>query len=170
VGVIFGLKAARGTDEQSAHDWTAYLLAAPLGQWLVGAIGLIIVGAGIGIAVKGWTDSLEKGLEVWEQVRRWIVPLGRFGLTARGLVFVIVGVFLVIAAVQADPGQARGLGGALRALQVQPFGWLLFGVTALGLFAFGIFQWLVAYYRRIDLSEVERAISSTANGMRVTGL
>jgi putative ABC transport system substrate-binding protein len=79
VSVIFGLKAARSTDEQSARDWTAYILAAPFGRWLVGAVGSIIVAAGIGIAVKGWTASFERGLEVQGQVRRWAVPLGRFG-------------------------------------------------------------------------------------------
>jgi hypothetical protein len=156
VGVMFGLKAARGTDEQSARDWTAYLLAAPLGRWLVGAVGLIIVTAGIAIAVKGLAASFERDLEVQGEVRRWVVPLGRLGFMARGLVFAIVGVFLVNAAIEADPGEARGLGGALRALQAQPFGRVLFGITALGLFAFGIFQLVVAYYRRIDPSEVER--------------
>jgi Domain of Unknown Function (DUF1206) len=89
------------------------------------------------------------------QVRRWVVPLGRWGFIARGLVFGIVGVFLVNAAVDANPREARGLGGALRALQAQPFGRVLFAITALGLFAFGIFQLVLAYYRRIDSSEVE---------------
>jgi hypothetical protein len=74
---------------------------------------------------------------------------------ARGLVFVIVGVFLVNAAVDANPREARGLGGALRVLQAQPFGRLLFAITALGLFAFGIFQLVIAYYRRIDSSKVD---------------
>jgi hypothetical protein len=156
VGVMFGLTAARGSEEQSARDWTAYLLAAPLGRWLVGALGLIIVAAGIGIALKGLRASFEKDLEVQGQVRGWIVPLGRLGFVARGLVFGIVGVFLGNAAVDADPGEARGLGGALRALQAQPFGRVLFGITAFGLFAFGIFQLVVAYYRRIEPSEVER--------------
>jgi hypothetical protein len=91
ISVIFGLKAARGSDEQSAHDWTAYLLGAPFGRWLVGAVGLGIVAAGVGIAIKALRASFEKDLEVPGQVRRWIVPLGRWGFMARGLVFVIVG-------------------------------------------------------------------------------
>jgi Domain of Unknown Function (DUF1206) len=155
-GVLFGLKAASGSDEQSARDWTATLLAAPFGRWLVGAVGLAIVAAGIGIAARGLTASFEKDLEVQWQARRWIVPLGRLGFMARGLVFGIVGVFLVFAALHADPGEARGLGGALRALQAQPFGRVLYLITALGLFAFGLFQLVGAYYRRIDPSEVER--------------
>ena len=156
VSVMFGLRAARGTDEQSARDWTAYLLGAPLGRWLVGAVGLVIVAAGVGIAVKGLRASFEKDLEMPGEVRRLVVPLGRLGFMARGLVFVIVGVFLVNAAVDANPREARGLGGALRALQAQPFGRVLFAITALGLFAFGIFQLVLAYYRRIDSSKVER--------------
>jgi hypothetical protein len=155
-GVTFGLKAASSSDEQSVRDWTAYLFAAPFGRWLVGAIGLTIVAAGIGIASRGLTASFEKDLAVQWQARRWIMPLGRLGFIARGLVFGIVGIFLVFAALHADPGEARGLGGALRALQGQPFGRVVFGITALGLFAFGLFQLAVAYYRRIDPSEVER--------------
>ena len=43
VSVVFGLKAASGSDEQSARDWTAYLLTAPLGRWLIGAVGLTMI-------------------------------------------------------------------------------------------------------------------------------
>jgi Domain of Unknown Function (DUF1206) len=46
----------------------------------------------------------------------------------------------------------RLLGGALRVLEAQPFGRVLFAITALGLFAFGIFRCTMAYYRHIDSS------------------
>jgi hypothetical protein len=157
ISVIFGVRTARGSDDQSARDWTAYLLAAPYGRWVVGAVGLIIVAAGIWIALKGLSKSFEKDLAV-RQLRRWVVPLGRLGFMARGLVFLIVGVFLVNAALHVNPDEARGLGGALRALQAQAFGWMLFGITAFGLLAFGIFQLIVAYYRRIDASEVKHVL------------
>ena len=67
----------------------------------------------------------------------------------------IVGSFLVLAALHANPSEAKGLAGALRTLQAQPSGWLLFGITALGLFAFGAFQFVVAYYRSIDAPSPE---------------
>jgi Domain of Unknown Function (DUF1206) len=108
----------------------------------VGAIGLIIVAAGIGIAVKGLTASLEKDLEVQGQLRRWVVPLGRLGFMARGLVFAIVGVFLVNASVDADPNEARGLGGALRALQGSPPAGCSSGSPRLGYSPSGSFNWL----------------------------
>jgi hypothetical protein len=77
---------------------------------------------------------------------------------ARGVVFVIVGLFLIHAGVDANPREARGLGGALRVLEAQPFGRVLFAITALGLFAFGIFRCTMAYYRHIDSSRIERLV------------
>ena len=77
----------------------------------------------------------------------------------------IVGGFLVLAAIHANASEAKGLAGALRTLQQQPYGWVLLGVTALGLFAFGAFQLVVAYYRRIDApnpSEIAREAQTKA--------
>ncbi len=81
---------------------------------------------------------------------RWVVPLGRAGYAARGVVFIVVCAFLLVAAYQSDPSEARGLGGALLALQEQPFGRALYGLVALGLAAFGAFGFVEARYRRID--------------------
>jgi hypothetical protein len=66
---------------------------------------------------------------------------------ARGLVLLIIGVFLAQAALQSDPKEARGIGGALSALAAQPSGSYL-----LGLVAFGFFMFVVARYRRINTS------------------
>ncbi len=84
-----------------------------------------------------------------EPARRWVGPVVVFGLVARGLVFAIVGVYLVLAALHADPGEARGLGGALLAVESQPAGAALLGVVAAGLAAYGVFQLLEARYRTI---------------------
>ncbi len=67
------------------------------------------------------------------------------------MVFLVIAGFLVTAAYQSDPSEARGLGGALLALQAQPFGRALFGLVALGLGAFGAFEFAEAKYRRIRL-------------------
>ncbi|MCP3141459.1 DUF1206 domain-containing protein [Pyxidicoccus sp. QH1ED-7-1] len=53
------------------------------------------------------------------------------------------------AAIQADPGEAGGLGEALTALAEQPFGPWLLGAVALGLVAYAVYQLLEARYRRI---------------------
>lgn len=146
--LIFGIGGGSGGDSQ---DWTAWLLRQPFGRWLVGLIGAAVVGAGLAHIVKGARAKFERYLEMDESVRRRTSPICRFGLIARGVVFLIIGAFLVIAAWQADSDEARGLDGALQALQEQPYGWLLLLVVALGLVAFGFYSTIEAVYRRIDL-------------------
>jgi hypothetical protein len=52
------------------------------------------------------------------------------------------------AAVRFNSGEPAGLGGALRTLQHQPYGWILLGTTALGLFSFGVFE--IMLFRRVS--------------------
>ena len=77
-------------------------------------------------------------------------PICRFGLIARGVVFLIIGGFLIVAAWRFSSGDVVGLQGALQTLQQQPYGWILLAVVALGLCAFGIYSLIEARYRRID--------------------
>jgi Domain of Unknown Function (DUF1206) len=82
----------------------------------------------------------------------WTRRAGRLGHAARGVVFLVIGVFLAQAALHSDPDEARGLGGSLSALAAQPLGPYLLGLVALGLVAFGLFMFVVARYRRIRTS------------------
>ena len=149
MSLLFGLGTGGG-EEQSARDWTRWLLAQPFGRWLVTAIGLAIIGAGLGMAHKAWSGSFARHLACDRATATWVMPLGRLGYAARAVVFLVIGGFLVLAAYQADPSEAHGLGGALLALQKQPFGRVLFALVAFGLAAFGTFEFAEARYRRID--------------------
>ncbi len=108
--------------------------------------GLAVVCAGLGMAHMAWSASFMRRLGCDAATARWVVPLGRVGHAAQAMVFVTIGAFLLVAAYQADPDEARGLGGALLALRAQPFGRALFALVALGLAAFGFVE---ARYRRI---------------------
>jgi hypothetical protein len=57
--------------------------------------------------------------------------------------------FLLLAASRADPRQARGSGEALQALGQQPCGRYSLALVGAGLLAYGLFQLVVARYRRI---------------------
>jgi len=81
--------------------------------------------------------------------RRLALRSGQLGFIARGIVFLLSGGFLVQAARRFDPGQVRGLAGALETLAQQPAGPWLLGATAVGLIAFGAYSLLLARYRRI---------------------
>jgi len=71
------------------------------------------------------------------------------GYVARGVVFALIGVFLVRAAWDYDPKEAVGFDGALAKLQQAPYGPLLLGLTAAGLVAFGLFCLVQARYREV---------------------
>ena len=165
LGLALG-QGGGGGDDRAARDWTAWLMAQPFGPWLVGLVGLGIAGAGIVFALKAWRADVTKHLVCSRDVARWAVPAGRIGFGARGLVFLVIGGFLVMAAIHSRAAEARGLGGALDALAAQPFGWVLLGLTAAGLFAFGVFSFVEAVYRRIDAPDIDDAGAAVADGMR----
>ena len=168
LSLLVGWGHGGGNEEQSARDWTRWLLARPFGEWLVGAVALAVAGAGLRMAGKAWTASFMRRLACGSGQARWVVPLGRAGYAARGVVFVVIGAFLVVAAYQSDPGEARGLGGALLALQERPFGRALFGLVALGLAAFGAFGFVEARHRRIDAPRGRKIMEAAGTGFGLT--
>ena len=88
-------------------------------------IGAAIVGAGLYQFYAAYKAKFTEELKLHEMSARektWATRSGRLGYAARGVVFGVIGVFLVQAALQSDPDEARGLGGALQALALQPFG------------------------------------------------
>jgi hypothetical protein len=151
--LALGRRGSSGGD-QSAQDWTAWLLSQPFGQWLTGLIGLILVCVGLGFLKKGWSGDVVKHLVLPSHAQRWAVPVGRLGFAARGVVFALIGGFLILAAVQSRSSQVKGLGEALAFIRTQPFGWVLLAVTAAGLFAFGVFSFVQARYRHIDAPDL----------------
>lgn len=156
IGLLSGF-AVGGTDgESSAKDWTALLISMPFGRWLVAAIGVLAIGAAAAVAFRGFTGEFKERLVLskFSSGAFWIVLMGHIGFLARAAVFMVVGLFLILAALHGDASEARGLAGALRALQAKTYGLWVFSMVAFGLFAFGLFQFIVAACRRIDVSEL----------------
>ncbi len=81
--------------------------------------------------------------------RRLFLTLGRVGMVARALVFLIVGYFLLRAAIDFNPDKVVGVDGALGQVHRQPFGPWLLGIVAAGLMVFALFSFAEARYRRL---------------------
>jgi hypothetical protein len=77
------------------------------------------------------------------------ISLSRFGLFGRAVLFGTMGIFLIVAAMRADPRQAKGVAAAMRALEARPYGSMLLAAVAMGLFSYGVYEFLRAKYRRI---------------------
>ena len=149
------LKFAVGQGTQSSDkesvDLTATLLKYPFGQVLVVIIGLALVGGGVYLAYAAWKEKFRKRLELSQagRLRRVVEWLGKFGGMARGAVFVTAGVFLVVAAVQHNPQQAKGVDSSLRTLASTPLGPWLLVLVAIGLIMFGLFSFCQAKWQRL---------------------
>jgi hypothetical protein len=81
--------------------------------------------------------------------RHWFSIVGRIGLCARAVVFVLVGYFLFRTAIDFGPSKGIGLDGTLAQVHAQPYGWLLLALVAVGLEVFTVFSILEARYRRL---------------------
>jgi hypothetical protein len=136
----------------AAESWTASVMEYPYGNWLVVLAGLGVIGYGLYQCYKGYAAKFRKRLKIGEMSERgilWATRSGRFGFIARGVVFLIVGVFLIQAALHYDSSEAKGLDGALQLLIRQSYGKWLLCLVALGLVAYGLYMLVEARYRRI---------------------
>ncbi len=59
----------------------------------------------------------------------------------------------------ANSREAKGFAGALQVIQQQPYGSVLLGLTAAGLFAFGIYELAEAIFGRISAPALHRAVA-----------
>ncbi len=135
------------------QDWSIAMLARPFGGVIVAGIGLCwIFGSGVAQIATGWSRTFERDLRLERMSgaeRRWAVGLGRVGLVARGLVFTVIGILLVAAALRVQPRSEMGLEGALTELAHQPYGKVLVGLAGLGLMTFGCYSAMCARWLRM---------------------
>jgi hypothetical protein len=140
------------SSDQQSQDLTAAALRHPGGQLIVAVAGIVVAVAGLVVIYLAAKRDFLKHLRLGPAspaTRRTVTRLGQIGGIARGVVFGTVGVFLVVAAVKAQPQQAKGVDSALRALARTPLGPWLLVVVALGLVTFGVYSWCEARWRAV---------------------
>jgi len=147
--IVNGVNASMAQNQQTK---SATVMAHSGGRWLVGFVGLVVIGVGVGIFVYGWKKKFLQHLNTQQMppsVRKSTTRLGMAGYTAKGVAYAIAGALVVSAAVTYDPQQARGLDAALKTLAGHPWGVWLLALIGLGLAAFGIYCFAQARYRKV---------------------
>ena len=139
---ILAGSGAGASQNREARKTTAEILSWPKGTWIVGFAGLCLIAAGLTNGYRGVTQKFAESWKTGEMsaaARRWAVRIGTVGWLARMVVFGLIGVFLIKAAVEYDPQDAIGLDGALQKLAQQSYGSWLLGLVAVGLIAYALY-------------------------------
>jgi len=123
--------------------------------------GVIAIAAGLGVAAYGlyqvWkgvagklSGQLNEG-EARREAGRWVIAVSRIGLAGRGLVFVMLGYWLVThpASASSVASSSGGAAGSLRLVEGMPQGEAFLLAAAAGLIAYGLYQLVHSRYRRI---------------------
>jgi hypothetical protein len=153
--VFFALRILAGSGgaaADSTQKTIASILTHPGGGPLTVIIGLVAIVVGLGQFLEAYRATFKedlKGADMSASQRDIAIRLGRFGMFARGVIFLVIGWFLVQAGLHHDAGQVQGFGGAFLFLLGQPFGRIVLGIIALGFVALGLHSFACARWIRL---------------------
>ena len=146
------LAGSGGPSGDGSQKTIASVLTHPAGGWLTILIGLVAVGIGVGQFMEAYRASFQKdlkGAEMTASERDLVVGLGRFGMFARGVTFLVIGWSVIQAGIHHDASQVQGFGGAFLFLLSQAYGHWLVGFVALGFVALGLHSFACARWIRM---------------------
>lgn len=138
-----------------AEESARTALTLPGGPLLLVLAGVVLLGAGFYQLVKAYQCSFCDHLDLTIARRPWLRWMGRAGYSARGVIFLVSGYFIVRAGLDSRASEAGGMEEALRWLD-SPVDLMV----AAGLLLFGLFSIIEARFRVIHdvpLDEVARA-------------
>jgi hypothetical protein len=152
LAVLAASTALGDASGNGGREAAAGVLGWPGGRFLVGLAGLAVLAIGAVKVKHGWEKKFTEDMDLPSDrhAREVAVRTGQVGSVAKGIAIGLIGVLVIVAAVQFDPGKANGLDPALKMLAGEPFGMVMLGAVALGLAAYGVFCFFDARYHRVS--------------------
>ena len=144
--IRFAMGDGQSSGQQNA-GMSAQLMQSGWGKALLIIVGLVVIGVGGYHVYKGVSKKFLKDLRV--SGGTWVNAVGISGYAAKGFVLAGAGLLVIVATLQADPSKAAGLDAAVKTLGQAPFGKVLLILAALGIAAFGIYNFVRARYGRM---------------------
>ncbi|UBV42183.1 DUF1206 domain-containing protein [Deinococcus taeanensis] len=145
------------TRQQNSEDRVAStILDLPGGQLLLALGGLALLAVAANQLYSAYGAKFMKRMaftDVSGRPRDALVRIGQVGITSRGILMVIIGVFALLAAWHRNATETVGISEALTWLRTQPAGNLLLGAVALGTLCYGVWCVVQARYRRIRIED-----------------
>jgi hypothetical protein len=127
LSIVFKL----GKYNDRIQEWVEHLFNhAIAGEGIVFVAGIGVTGVGLGYLYGAYTGSyisqfsssnIDSRLEYSAKL------MGKIGIAARGVAFMVTGICLILASLVSDSDLAGGLQNAFQVLAAQPLGWLWLG-------------------------------------------
>jgi hypothetical protein len=140
---VSAMRVAVGSKSKSnTSDYTAKLMDQPFGRWLVGLVGLAIIGYGGYLVYRGWTEKFLEHLDARGRsgdAGRAYKMFGKVGYVAKGIAIGVIGVLFLFAAIDHSAKKSGGLDQALHKVLQQPFGPALLFAISVGIGCYGLF-------------------------------
>ena len=142
---VAALRIASGPEpdegESVQESASAGLMGLPFGQFLVGLVGLAVIGYGVWQIVKGVTGRYNEEIET--ELSGAAAGFATAGHIAKGIAYAVMGGLFIWAAASFDPEKVGGLDRALETIRYQPLGNIALIVMAVGIACYGIwcFYW-----------------------------
>ena len=136
-------------------------------KWVALALGLVFLVVAGAHFWKAFKSKYAKHFVTDGKEMRFIHPVARTGLTARGIVLSIIGVLFASRFWKGDydgDGAAPGLDDALAFVAGLPAGAWLLGALGVGLMLFAGYSILEAFYRRINVHEASAPVGGDGKG------
>lgn len=138
--------------EQQHQKTTARILDLPGGRVILIVLGVIVM-AVCAVQIRGAIRlDFRDGLDLDRAprlVKRAAVSAGAVGITARSLVFLPIGVFLIVAGVKSQPNHAYDTDTELLDLAHHAWGLAILSALAVGLAVFVVFSAIETRYRQV---------------------
>lgn len=143
--IVFGL----GKYNDTIKHLVKKLFEQQIGEWIVLFGGLGVFGIGLGYVYGAYTGSYISDFVLSSQdLKNYIKLMGKIGVAARGVAFIVTGLCLVSASLFSDADLAGGLQNAFQVIGEQSLGWLWLICIGGGFIAYGIYMFVAAVYRR----------------------
>ncbi|MGB3296672.1 MAG: DUF1206 domain-containing protein [Phormidesmis sp.] len=147
------LTASEDGGGKTAQQWAFEIMQKPLGRWLVGAGGLLFCGIGCYYLYRAIKAEFRKRLKLHQMSdveKTWATLVGRVGIAARGVVYIVIGFFSGRAAWSFNSDMIKTTEDALAVFNNNPADEWILATLGIGFIAYGVHMGFQARYRSID--------------------
>ena len=140
-----------GDTDAADKTFSAKVMDMSGGRLLVGAVGLALLGYGLYLVWRAFSNDRQDERAVLEAAPNEtpaVRTLSRIGNVARGAILGFIGILVLTAAIQHDASETEGIDGALKRLLDHSLGEVAVFLIAVGFAAFGVYSIARAWVNR----------------------